>query len=60
MPQIILPVALVDVATREDHLPLPVLEALRDAAVVDFAGHLAQLIVRIVQELMPMQGHAFR
>lgn len=58
VPQIVLPVALVNVTIRKDHLSLAVLEALRDPTVVDIARDLVQLVKGVLDELVPVKGYS--
>ena len=54
MPQIVLPVTLEDVAAREDHLSLAVLETFRDSAVIDLTHDLTEFVFGVIKELMPV------
>ena len=58
MSHIIFPVTFVYVAAWQDHLALTVLESLRDATVIDLARHLTQLLLGLIDEIVPVMGHS--
>ena len=57
MAHIVLPVALVGLAGRQDHLADAVLLALAHPAVIDVAGDLLYFSDDVVEELMPVKWH---
>ena len=55
--QVVLPVALIDVTIRQNHLALATFLSFRNTAIIDITRHLAQLIIGLGKKLIPVNRY---